>query len=203
MKIRETVWAWAEVNAWRVRGVYGCVRHDPGVTNLFVAAEWILYHFNCSPLWTLLSIVLAYALLRCSPLRYQRWTRGLGLRRWSVFWPFVTLCHLVTLCDTLWQCNTVTGGVLRRHRVVTWPRVAAALVSVPPLATIVTTRHWHSDISSFSFIVTIRVNIVWEIQSTGDNGRMENVNCYSRFNMKTGNLSLLKYFTCRTSIIFW
>ena len=95
---------------------------------------------------------------------------GPGLRRWSVFWPFVTLCHLVTLCDTLWQCNTVTGGVLRRHRVVTWPRVAAALVSVPPLATIVTTRHWHSDISSFSFIVTIRVNIVWEykVQATKD-----------------------------------
>ena len=64
----------------------------------------------------------------------------------------------------------MTGGVLRRHRVVTWPRVAAALVSVPPLATIVTTRHWYSDISSFSFIVTITVNIVWEykVQATKD-----------------------------------
>ena len=111
-----------EVNVCRVRavrGVYGCVRHDPGVTNLFVAAEWILYHFNCSPLWTLLSIVLAYALLRCSLLGYQRWTRTPASAGDRYSDPFVTLCHLVTLCDTLWQCNTVTGGVLRQHRVVT------------------------------------------------------------------------------------
>ena len=130
---------------------------------------------------------------------------GPGLRRWSVFWPFVTLCHLVTLCDTLWQCNTVTGGVLRKHRVVTGhlaPRGGSSGVRAA------TSHDSHNPTLALGhFIILLHCHDPSEyslgIQSTGDNGRMENVNCYSRFNMKTGNLSLLKYFTCRTSIIFW
>ena len=117
MKRRKTVWAWAEVNACHVPRVQGCVRHDPGVTNLFVAAEWILYHFNCSPLWALLSIVLAYALLRCSPPGYQRWTRArasAGDRHSDPLWHCAILWHFVTLCDTvtLWleECYAAPGG---------------------------------------------------------------------------------------------